>query len=138
MATREPANRPVSHSRVETVLHTGPLPDPRALEDYEATHPGTAERIVRAFEAESEHRRHQERQIIEAQIVDARADRAEARRGQWFAFAIGALALTGATICAVAGQPWAAAAIGGTSVPAMVYVFVKGRLSKQPESTPTS
>ena len=36
--------------------HSGPLPAPRQLSDYEAVLPGLAERIVRLTEAEQQHR----------------------------------------------------------------------------------
>lgn len=38
----------------------GPLPHPRVLGEYDREAPGTAERIMRQWEADSEHRRKME------------------------------------------------------------------------------
>lgn len=49
----------------------GPIPPPSILQDYEVVIPGAAERLIKAFEDESTHRRAMEKFKLEAD-VDAR------------------------------------------------------------------
>ncbi len=55
----------------------GPLPPPRLLEQYNKILPGLAERIVSLTEAQSKHRQHLEKTVVESQVK-------ESYRGQLF------------------------------------------------------
>jgi uncharacterized membrane protein len=101
----------------------GPLPAPEVLAQYKQIQSDLPERIVALAATEAEHRRALAR-------TDIQESAAETRRGQHCGLAIGVLALTSATICAVAGAEWPAAVIGGSTVLGLVAVFVTGRLVK--------
>ena len=100
--------------------HSGPLPAPQQLREYDVVLPGLAERIVRLTEAEQEHRH----QIVNEAI---RRDARLKERGQ--ALGMGALILMLA-FCAdlvATGSSEAAAAVAGAVILGVVSIFVTGR-----------
>ena len=98
----------------------GPLPPPQVLEQFNQVIPDGAARIVREWEAESEHRRQWERKALDAQIREGLLARILA-----FAFALAALGTAG--YCAYLGQPWPAAVIGGGTIAAVVTAMLYSR-----------
>lgn len=119
-------------------LRAGPIPDPETLQQYDEVLPGTADRIVKQFEKESEHRQAMENKIVDAQIEHQRLDMAAFRRGQVFAFTIAVVGLIGSSIGVYhahsTGQAWAAASIGGVSLATLVGVFIYGRKAAPPQN----
>lgn len=116
---------------VATFEYNGPLPPPEILRRFEDILPGTAERILRQFEVEAEHRRSCEQAMIESEI-QRQAEEAKAYwRGQWFGFLIGCLALSLGTVLAIMAHDWAGkiagGLIGGGGVAGLVGIFVLGR-----------
>jgi uncharacterized membrane protein len=116
---------------IEARHFSGPLPPPEVLRQYNDILPGGAERIFTLAENRARHRQNLEQQIINAQIEDARAQRAEARLGQIFAFLIGTIAIATGAWVAIQGAPWTGAFIGGGGVIGLVSVFVYGRRQEQ-------
>lgn len=70
--------------------YSGPLPPAQQLERYEHLLPGAADRIIKQWELQTEHRRR-----LESKVVDSNV--AATKRGQWFAALItfASLALAG-------------------------------------------
>lgn len=115
----------VDERKLELVLqavslsHSGPLPLPAMLAEYEQIVPGLAADIAGQFKSEAEHRRDMERQ-----------DRDILRRGQLFGFASVLAALGVAAIALILGHPAVAGVIGGSTVVGVAGVFVIGRLTR--------
>lgn len=88
--------------------YAGPLPPPEAFEKYERILPGAADRILKLAENQAAHRQKQQTRILWHQIILAHG-------GQFCAFVLASLGLSGAIYCAYIGQPLAAlfASIGG-------------------------
>lgn len=112
---------------VSESLYQGPIPDPETLARYEAIKPGLADRIVRMAEEYGTHRRSLQDKSIDAQIVDAKSDRKEARLGQIFALIIGLTAISAGTYAAVHNAQVTGSIIGGGGVIGLVSVFIFGR-----------
>lgn len=115
----------IDERKLELVLqavslsHSGPLPLPAMLAEYEQVVPGLAADIAGQFKSEAEHRRDMERQ-----------DRDILRRGQLFGFVSVLAALGVAAAALVLGHPTAAGVIGGSTVVGVAGVFVIGRLTR--------
>jgi len=103
-----------------TVRPGGVLPPPEILAEYDKIVPGSAARILDAFEKQSEHRRALEIKAQEAQIADT-------RRGQIFGLVIGLTAIISGSVTAIYGSELAGGFIGGGGVIGLVSVFVLGR-----------
>lgn len=100
----------------------GPLPPPAALSGFDAVVPGLAERIAKAWEDESEHRREIERREQRAYYLDAMV-------GKVFAliFVLAALALSGWAVWM--GAPWLGAVLGAGTIGSVVGAFIhRGKL----------
>ncbi|MCY4256138.1 MAG: DUF2335 domain-containing protein [Gammaproteobacteria bacterium] len=67
--------------------YAGPLPHPNHLKQFEAVHPGAADRIIRMAEQQLAHRQEVESRVVRSSL------KLEAK-GQWFAFGI-TLAIVG-------------------------------------------
>lgn len=113
--------RDISVMRREIVSrHTGPLPAPHTLAEYEAVLPGLAERIVNMAENEQAHRHDLEK-------TDLRQDYVISRTGQ--ALGITALVVIAALAAYLGslGHPGWAATVAGIDLAAVVGVFVTGQ-----------
>ena len=102
-----------------TAMFQGPIPPPSLLKHYDEIIPGSAERILKMSEKQSEHRQHLERAVVTSGIRNA-------QHGQVFGLIIGLGGLASATILGVFGQPWAASLIGAGTLTGLVSVFVYG------------
>jgi uncharacterized membrane protein len=105
--------------------HSGPLPDPRTLQMYDAVMPGLGERIVTMAEDEARHRRDLERKVVGSDV-----DRA--RDGQRMAFALAVFFLGASVWLALAGHPVPGTIIGTVDIVALVTVFIVGRREDNP------
>lgn len=101
----------------------GPMPPPAILQGYEAIVPGAAERILAMAESDMKHQH-----AIE--FAALAAAEGEVKRGQWFGFGIGSLALIASIVALLLGSPAVASIIGGTTVVGLVSVFIVGRVVK--------
>lgn len=129
-----PPGKSTQHHRelvATQVEYRGPLPHPDILDRYEQIHPGTAERIIRQFEGEAQHRHAMEREILSAQIAHEQAEVGEIRRGQIFAFLLGAIGLlVGGAVSLFSRSDagaYAGAGIGGATLVGLVTAFIVGR-----------
>lgn len=118
---------------------SGPMPHPGQLAKYEEICPGAADRMLRMAEAEAEHRRSCEARVVEAQIADNDRWHDESKRGQICALAIVIVAIVAGSAVAYSGHPVAGSVISGSSVTAIVGIFIAGRRrseEKKPETPP--
>jgi uncharacterized membrane protein len=116
--------------------HSGPLPPPDQLDHYNRVSPGMADRIIRAAEAESEHRRDLEKQLLEAQISDVRDGRTIEKRGQLFALVVACLAIVGGVVVVVSGHAIAGTVLSGGAIVSLVGLFIYGRERLRVRSEP--
>lgn len=106
--------------------HSGPLPHPDLLRRYDEIHPGTAERIVKVFEKEADHRRSIVHQIADSQTQRDRADERIRGRGQIFALVITVVSMIGSVLIGIYGSPWAGSLLGGATLISIVSAFLSG------------
>lgn len=112
--------------KVTAVFHSefrGPLPPPHLLKEYNDITPGLADRIIGMAESNQAHA-----QEINKTALDGAIKRDS--RGQIFGFLIGLAGLAAATTCAYFDQAWPATIIGGTTLVALVSVFLIGHKDK--------
>jgi uncharacterized membrane protein len=95
-----------------------PLPPPSVLDEFNHVVPNGAERIVRAWELESEHRRQIER-------TEQRAYYRDMMTGKVFAliFVLAALGMAG--FAAFVGAQWLGAILGTGTIASVVWAFVQ-------------
>jgi uncharacterized membrane protein len=105
--------------RVSAEVHSGPLPDPELLRRYEQIHPGTAAIIIGTYQAQSEHRRHLERKVVEG-------SERRANLGQVLGFIVLLLTILVGGVVALRGEAAAGATIVGVAVGSGALVYVVG------------
>ena len=104
----------------------GPIPPPSMMEQYEETLPGSADRILKMAENQSEHR-----QWIQKKKLSF--SNREVPLGQVLGFAIGVIAIITGGYTALNGAPISGGFIGTAGVVGLVSVFVIGSNSKPPQ-----
>ena len=114
----------VSYTLVHSRTHSGPLPTPEMLAQYNEIIPNGAERIMNQWENQQSHRHFLEKTVIPAQVR-------QSGRGQYFGFALGIAGLACATVLGLYGFTTVASIIGGGTVVSLVTVFVVGKKSMQ-------
>ena len=103
---------------------SGPLPPPSVLREFDETVENGAERIVAAWERESEHRRVIERERLRVLARDAIV-------GKTLAFGFVIAALTTCAFAVASGAEWVAAILGGGVIGTVVWAFI--RTDRDPE-----
>lgn len=113
-------------ARIVAASYSGPLPPPAALERYEQVCPGAADRILKQWETQSQHR-----QALESAVVQSNV--ANSRRGQILGFllAIGSLGIAAWLISS--GQPVKGVIALLVEVGALAAVFIVARRRGQSE-----
>lgn len=122
--------RHINHAiRAELQTHSGPLPSPKQLQEYEKCSKGTVNRIIKMAEDDARHRREMEAQLIASQIEDEKAERRERARGQYCAVLVCTLFLgASAAIAIFADAPIAGSLLtGGTLVTVIGFFFAQKR-----------
>ena len=104
----------------------GPIPPPSMMKQYEETLPGSADRILKMAENQSEHRQWMEKKELSF------ANR-EVHIGQMLGFFIGAIAIVTGVYAALNGAPIPGGFIGTAGVVGLVSVFVIGSNRKPPQ-----
>lgn len=85
----EPAEDPSTEERrIMMGQWSGPLPPPAALEQFERSSPGAADRILNMAEREEDHRHEQEREMLQS-------DKSARTRGQYMAFVLAVIVIVG-------------------------------------------
>lgn len=96
--------------QIQTVAYQGPIPPPKMLADYDHMVPGLADRIVRKWEEQQEHRQKLERTVVER-------DEGRMDRSQKYALIVALSGLGMAAALALAGaSPWIAGVIAVVAV----------------------
>ena len=101
-------------------IHSGPIPSPDVMRQYDLLLPGAAERILQMAEREAQHQHDIVKNSLDAQ-------RREIRRGQILGFLIGISSLSSSVVALYLNHPTTAGILGGTTVVGLVTVFVIGR-----------
>ena len=104
----------------------GPIPAPSMMKQYEETLPGSADRILKMAENQSEHRQSLEKQRLSF-------SNREVHIGQMLGFFIGAVAIVTGGYTALNGAPIPGGFIGTAGVVGLVAVFVIGSNRKPPK-----
>ena len=84
----DPERRGNTEEQIRLGQWSGPLPPPAALEQFERSSPGAANRILKMAEKEEEHRHEQERGML-------KSDTSARSRGQIMAFLLAVLVISG-------------------------------------------
>ena len=115
----QPAPRPADVVQAEFSLTaeawSGPLPHPDTLERYEKLIPGSADRLLAAFERQVAHRHNM--------------DHREARRLDWglaAAFLVVTMIITAGAVLIFLGHDWAGAGVIGVNIVGLAAVFISG------------
>ncbi len=102
---------------------SGPLPHPQILKGYENVLAGSADRILKMAEKQSQHRQDLEKEIIPAQVK-------QSKRGQEFGLGIGVLGLLLGFALSILGHTVEAGILFTTTIIGLVSVFVIGKIYK--------
>ncbi len=113
-----------SFTLIQSKSHSGPLPAPETLQEYNEMIPNGAERIMKMAENQQLHRHELEKTVIPGQVN-------QSRNGQWFGFILGLIGLGCGTFLAYSGQPYVGGIIAGTTVVSLVSVFVIGKRAQR-------
>ena len=103
----DPAIRQQQQQQHESLMYIGPLPPSKEFSGYEQALPGAADRILTLTEQEAEHRRKNEKEIVQHSIK-------KSGRGQIFAFILALVSLGIVFFSILKGEPL------GTIVPAII------------------
>ncbi|MDW3683074.1 DUF2335 domain-containing protein [Cupriavidus sp. CV2] len=106
----------------QTKLHTGPIPAPDVLHDYNVLVPGSAERIIAMAEQQAKHRQELESRSLEGDIsardrqIEVEHGRIQGiilneRLGQLLGWSVGAGCVAAAIYCIVGGYGTIAAGL---------------------------
>lgn len=106
-----------------THAHSGPLPSPEDLKNYDLVNPGTAQKIVAMAENQQNHRIRIEAQVITEQLV-------QSARGQHYALAVAMTMILASFIMVIKGHDTAGGWVGGTTLVGLVTVFITGRATQ--------
>ena len=113
------SNQSVVATVTQETRWSAPLPPPAVLEQYDAVAPGAAERILRRWEKQSDHRMHVEKTVVEG-------DSRRSDRGLIFAFILSLLIISLGVYAVIWGNPWVGIAAIGINIAGIAGVFVYG------------
>jgi uncharacterized membrane protein len=118
--------RALIRQEISLTSHSGPLPPPILLKEYEDALPGAAERIFAMAERQAAHR-----QDLEATSVKSGKNRSYA--GIVAGFLVSVACVIGGLIVVNNGHDWAGVSIATVSVASLAGVFVYGTISSRKE-----
>ena len=105
---------------------SGPLPPPVLLEKYEQICPGAADRILKQWETQTEHRQGLENRAVDSNIANS-------RRGQVFAFILALVTLGIAVWLITIGRSTQGLAVIIGEITTLALVFITGRRKENRE-----
>lgn len=115
---RQPrAVEPDTAERIVAGQWSGPLPPPAALEQFERSAPGAADRILGMAEREEDHRHSQEQAML-------RSDAQARSRGQWMAFVVAIVIIVGGIWLISEGKQWEGLVAVLTPLATLIGVFI--------------
>lgn len=104
--------------------HSGPLPDPESLIQYNSVIPDGADRIMKMAENQQSHRINIENKVITSQ-------QSQSKLGQVFGLIIGVVGIGCGTFLAAIGATTVGGIIAGGTVVSLVSVFVIGKKNQR-------
>jgi len=126
MSRKTKRNLPAQYEHrtvLQQITYEAPLPPPRMLEQYEHVLPGSADRLIKRMEAQSEHRHGLENRKIDADIKSE-------KRGQVFAFILAGLAIIGSFYLIATGKDRLGIGTFITTFAGLISVFVVGKINQ--------
>jgi uncharacterized membrane protein len=121
----KPGDSIVAHTEV-LYTHSGPLPEPSQLAQYENISPGAADRIISMAEKQSSHR-----QFIEKTLILSNSR--NSTLGVISAFVLGMVTIVGGIVLAFHGRELSGAIIGSAGLIGLASVFIYGTRSSRAE-----
>lgn len=113
-------------NHAQAVSYSGPLPAPIDLQRYNEIVPGAAERLIKKFEEQTEHRIEIEKQVIKSDIE-------RSRKGQAYGLIVSLFGLGVSLVLGIFGNPWASGIIGTTTLTGLASVFIYGSRTRKSE-----
>jgi len=129
MSRKTKRNLPVTYEQrtvLQQITYEAPLPPPRMLEQYEHVLPGSADRLIKRMESQSEHRHGLENRKIDADIKSE-------KRGQIFAFILAGLAIIGSFYLIATGKDRLGIGTFITTFASLIAVFIVGKVKQSRE-----
>ena len=125
------AGQPLAESPVVGISsvatsYSGPIPPPSLLEEYNRVIPGSAERIIALYEAQTNHRISLEKKVTNSDIVRSWA-------GLILGFIVAVMVMSCGTFLAYTNHEWVGGAMSLTGLGSLVGVFVYGSRSQRTE-----
>lgn len=129
-ATSLPKESPVTFAATEVYRehYAGPLPHPEILRQFDTIVPGSAEKIIKRFVEQGEHRQHLERTVIEGDVVLA-------RWGLFCGFVIAVLGLGSGVFLIMQGHELGGGILSSVTLASIVGAFIYGTNSRRAERT---
>lgn len=112
-----PGVEPDTAERIVAGQWSGPLPPPAALEQFERSAPGAADRILGMAEREEDHRHNQEQAML-------RSDAQARSRGQWMAFLVAFVIIVGGIWLIYKGKQWEGLVAVLTPLATIIGIFI--------------
>jgi uncharacterized membrane protein len=118
-------NLTISASKQE-ITYSAPIPPPQIIAGWEQICPGSADRILKQFEGQSNHRQGLETKVVESNIKNE-------SRGQIFAFILFLVLAIGGFFLIYAGKDWQGfvAIISALGAPTAMFIWGKSGGRKQ-------
>lgn len=104
--------------------HSGPLPAPKTLAQYNEIIPNGAERIMAMAEKQHHHRIELEKEAVTSQLD-------QSKRGQWFGLIISFLAVGSGTYLTLENHEYVGGGLLGVTLTTLVSLFIKGKSTRQ-------
>lgn len=121
----------VRTASVSQQSYSGPIPQPRTLDEYERTHQGLADRLALMAEKEQSHRHDLEKTSLKSEIN-------KDKRGQNYALATFILIFSGSIGLIFLSHEIAGTVLGGATLTGLAYIFISGRKPSSEEKTTKS
>jgi len=116
---------PNGETSIAMESYSGPIPHPRIIAEWERIVPGSADRILKKFEAQTDHRIKIEDRMVLSEIIRSIG-------GLIAGFIIAMTAIVGGIYTALQGQPWLGGGLTFTGLALIIGAFVADRFrSKQ-------
>jgi uncharacterized membrane protein len=103
--------------------HSGPIPDPESLSQYNSIITNGADRIMKMAENQQIHRIDIEKKAIKSQT-------SQSNKGQWMGFIIAIICLIGGVFLSVNGYKDIGLTLLGTTVLGLASIFVLNKILK--------
>ena len=105
---------------IELRQYSAPLPPPEMMAEYEKIAPGSAERLIRRFEIQGDHRQSCERTLVRTLSVKSIG-------GLICGFIIAMTAIIGGIYTALQGKPWLGGSLSFTGLGILIGSFLADR-----------